>query len=327
MAPDSRSAPPPKKSRTLALSAAAVTAIALTAAGIGYLAGSSEPHDAKTRNGIAVAGNTTLPFPEVSRTAGLSRVKTDSPGDPVKIRPCPGPAPAGAHDCQGTEFLDDGAAVQMWCLQDTTAPQGYPATHRRWFYVIQSDRSPHPGRTGWIYSALIPTTEQIRVPDCTIERILAAGPLPTYPAEPTAEPTTAPPAPTGPPAAATPPPAAPATPKAPEPTPPPTTPTTEPPKAATHTIREQTGRFGAPAFLNAHGAKGPGERIPAHTWVDVECRVYAPEVESARNDGWWYRITTSPWNSSYYAAANAFMNGDAPGHTPPTNTDWSVPVC
>ncbi|MFJ7159204.1 hypothetical protein ACIQUQ_30240 [Streptomyces sp. NPDC101118] len=326
MASDSRSAPPPKKSRTLVLSAAAATAIAVTAAGIGYLAGSSEQHQDSRNGGLAVAGNTALPFPEVSRTSGLSRVKTDSPGDPVKIRPCPGLAPAGAHDCQGVEFLEDAAAVQMWCLKDTTAPQGYPATHKRWFYVIQADGSPHPGRTGWIYSALIPTTEQIRVPDCTIERILAAGPLPTYAPEPTA-----PPAPTTPPATTTPPPPPPSTSRAPEPPPPPPPPTTPPPteptKPAKRTISEQTGRHGAPAFLDAHGARGPGERIPAHTWVEVECRVYAPEIESARDDGWWYRIVTSPWNGSYYAAANAFMNGDAPGQTPPTNTDWSVPVC
>ncbi|MFD7836176.1 hypothetical protein [Streptomyces sp. NPDC059761] len=55
--------------------------------------------------------------------------------------------------------------------------------------------------------------------------------------------------------------------------------------------------------------------------------MYAPEIVSARGDGWWYRIATSPWNGSYYAAANAFMDGDAPGQNPLTNTDLSVPVC
>ncbi|WP_404962233.1 hypothetical protein [Streptomyces sp. 147326] len=113
--------------------------------------------------------------------------------------------------------------------------------------------------------------------------------------------------------------------KAPEPTiTKPATP--EPPQPAKRTIREQSGSKGSPTFLDPHGAKGPSGRIPAHSWIEVECRVYAPEIETANPDGWWYRIASHPWNGRY-AVANTFMNGDTPGQTPATNTDWSVPVC
>ncbi|MFF3863381.1 hypothetical protein [Streptomyces sp. NPDC002209] len=82
-----------------------------------------------------------------------------------------------------------------------------------------------------------------------------------------------------------------------------------------------------PAFRNPHGVKGLGERVPVHAWVDVECRVFALEVDSANPDGWWYRIVTSPWSGSYYAVANMFMNGGAPGQSLPAKTDSSVSVC
>ncbi|MFF4427663.1 hypothetical protein ACFYZ4_00665 [Streptomyces sp. NPDC001513] len=322
-----RSAPPRGKTRRLALSAAAVTAIAVAAAGIGYAAGHSGPA-ADDKGRLEAAGKpSALPFPEITRTSGLSRVKTDSPGYPVKIRPCPGLAPQGSHDCQGVVQLEDGAAVQMWCLQDGMAPEGYPATHKRWFYVIQAEGSPKPGETGWVYSALIPPSEQIRVPDCTIERILEAGPLPPAQPDPDPDPTKAPE-----PTHAPPSPVPPVT-KAPVPTatppvvPPPATTPPPPPPPARHTVREQSGSHGSPTFLTPRNASGPGERIPAHAWVEVECRVHEPGIETANPGGWWYRIASSPWNGRYYAVANTFMNGDTPGQQPPTDTDWSVPVC
>ncbi|MGW0754475.1 hypothetical protein [Streptomyces sp. NPDC002587] len=319
-------APSVKKPRRLALSAAAVTAIAATAAGIGYLAADRAPAAAPPGDvSVELAGKPGAgPHPEVTRSSGVSRVKSDSPGDPVKIRPCPGLNPYGTNDCPESwvRFVPDGTPVQMWCWTDSMAPDGYPADHKRWFYVIQAAGAPEPGEEGYVYSALIPVSEQITTPVCTAQRWLEIHPPSPAPPDPEPEPTKAPvpalpspaPLPVEPPV------------KAPEPEP--TKPATaEPPPPAKHTIREQSGSHGSPTFLNAHGAKGPGERIPAHTWVEVECRVFAPEIDSANPDGWWYRIATSPWNGSYYAVANTFMNGDTPGQNPPTNTDWSVPAC
>ncbi|MCX4632398.1 hypothetical protein [Streptomyces sp. NBC_01443] len=261
------------------------------------------------------------PHPEVTRTSGVSRVKSDSRGDPVKIRPCPGLNPYGTHDCPESSvlFVPDGTPVQMWCWTDSTvAPDGYPADHRRWFYVIQAPGSPNPGEEGYVYSALIPVSEQITTPVCTAQRCLELHP--PAPPDPEPEPTQAP-TPALP--SLTPSPVAPTV-KAPEPSPAKPA-TTAPPPPAKHPIREESGSHGSPTFLNAHGAKGPGEPIPAHTWVEVECRVYAPEIKSANPDGWWYRIASSPWNGSYYAVANTFMNGDTPGHTPATSTGRRAP--
>ncbi|MEV6582950.1 hypothetical protein AB0M92_32860 [Streptomyces sp. NPDC051582] len=328
MLPESRPTPPPppRQRRRIALSAAAVTAIAAAAAGIGYAAADRAPAPAGDVN-VEMAGKPGAnPHPEVTRNSGVSRVKSDSRGDAVKIRPCPGPNPYGSHDCPESTIVSvpDGTPVQMWCWTDSMAPDGYPSDHKRWFYVIQAPGSPEPGEEGYVYSALIPVSEQIITPVCTTQRLLELHPLPPAPPDPEPEPTNTP-APAPVPPSPAPQPAAP-TAKAPEPTPAKSAPA-EPPQPAKRTVREQSGSHGSPTFLNAHGAKGPGERVPAHTWVDVECRVYAPEIDSANPDGWWYRIATTPWNGSYYAVANTFMNGDAPGQSPPTNTDWSVPVC
>ena len=81
-------------------------------------------------------------------------------------------------------------------------------------------------------------------------------------------------------------------------------------------------------FTNPNNASGLGPRIAAYQWVDVACKVYAPQIASVNPDGYWYRIQSSPWNSAYYAPANTFWNGDVPGHTPYThNTDFNVPNC
>ncbi|KPI20894.1 hypothetical protein OV450_7734 [Actinobacteria bacterium OV450] len=328
MTPDSRSAPAPKRRRRLALSAAAVTVIAAAAAGIGYLAADRAPAHPDKVDVDLVGKPGAKPQPEVTRTSGVSRVKSDSPGDQVKIRPCPGPNPYGTHDCPESTIVSvpDGTPVQLWCwLDSSVAPDGYPADHKRWFYVIQAPGSPKPGEEGYVYSALIPVSEQIITPECTAQRWLELHPPAPAPAppDPEPEPANAPsqtPVPAKPPASVAP------TVKAPDPAPAqPAAP--KPPTPVKHTIREQSGSHGSPTFRNPHGAKEPGERVPAHAWVDVECRVLAPEIDSANPDGWWYRIVTSPWSGSYYAVANTFMNGDAPGQNPPTNTDRSVPVC
>jgi surface antigen len=93
------------------------------------------------------------------------------------------------------------------------------------------------------------------------------------------------------------------------------------------TWSEQEGHQGVNTFTNPYNASGMGTRIAAGQVVQVSCRVYAPQISSARPDGWWYRIQSAPWSDAYYSPANTFMNGD-PWTGPYThNTDWSVAVC
>jgi len=104
------------------------------------------------------------------------------------------------------------------------------------------------------------------------------------------------------------------------------TPTPTPTPQTTWT--EQSGTHGSPTFQNPNNASGQGTTVSAMSYVQVSCRIYAPQISSANPDGWWYRIASSPWNGAYYAVANTFWNGDIPGHPPYThNTDFAVPVC
>lgn len=101
-----------------------------------------------------------------------------------------------------------------------------------------------------------------------------------------------------------------------------TTPTPQP------TWTEQEGTHGAPTFQDPFNASSQGSTVPAMSFVQVSCRIYAPQISSANPDGWWYKIASSPWNGSYYAVANTFWNGDIPGQPPYThNTDFAVRVC
>lgn len=103
------------------------------------------------------------------------------------------------------------------------------------------------------------------------------------------------------------------------PVPAPTTPRTWP---------AQQGSRGVNTFLNPYNASGMGARIAPYQWVEVYCKVHAPQIVSANPDGYWYRIASPPWNGSYYSPANTFWNGDVPGRTPYThNTDFSIPDC
>jgi uncharacterized membrane protein YgcG len=105
-------------------------------------------------------------------------------------------------------------------------------------------------------------------------------------------------------------------------------PPTQSPPPPRSTWPEQQGSLGANTFLNPYNASGMGPKIPAWQWVDVSCKVYAPQIQSANPDGYWYRIASAPWSNSYYAVANTFWNGDVPGQKPYTHfTDWAVPNC
>jgi hypothetical protein len=107
------------------------------------------------------------------------------------------------------------------------------------------------------------------------------------------------------------------------------TPTPQPtPQPVPQRWPEQQGSRGANTFTNPFNASGVGVRIEPYQWVDVSCKVYAPQITSANPDGYWYRIASAPWNDQYYAVANTFWNGDIPGQTPYThNTDWAVRDC
>jgi hypothetical protein len=104
-------------------------------------------------------------------------------------------------------------------------------------------------------------------------------------------------------------------------------PPVEPPPPAT-TWSEQQGSLGANTFTNPYNASGMGQKIAPYQWVEVSCKVYAPQITSANPDGYWYRIASAPWSNAYYAVANTFWNGDVPGVKPYThNTDFVVPNC
>ncbi len=91
---------------------------------------------------------------------------------------------------------------------------------------------------------------------------------------------------------------------------------------------EQSGYLGSPTFSEPVSASGGGPRIAALEHVQVSCRVFAPQIESAEPGGYWYRIHSPPWNDAYYAVANTFWNGVGPGEGgEPVNTDFNVPDC
>ncbi|MGQ4437471.1 hypothetical protein [Streptomyces sp. SAS_260] len=298
----------------------ALTAVVLVSGGYAV---TTAHHDNATP---AADSKAATPAPEVTRPYGeISHVKPDQdPNDLVKLRSCTGPTPQGdpTGDCPIQDWLKPGTPVTMRCWTDLgVTPTGYPKSHHRWFYVTENDGAPHPGWAGWIYSALIPVPEQTRTPLCD-PALLAR--FPSVPDTPTPTPT-APPTPK----ATTPPPLSPV--PSPPPTPTPAPPSTPPPPtptpAAPQTVTEQSGTHGSPTFSDPYHASGPGPRIESMTQVEVFCRVYAPSIESAKPDGWWYKIG-GDWQGQYYAVANTFWNGDTPGQKPYThNTDWNVPEC
>lgn len=78
-------------------------------------------------------------------------------------------------------------------------------------------------------------------------------------------------------------------------------------------------------YTHAGGTQGP--TIPAFTTVQVVCRVTGFAVGNGNT--WWYLIGSSPWNSVYYASADAFYNnGATSGSLAGTPfVDPAVPVC
>lgn len=96
----------------------------------------------------------------------------------------------------------------------------------------------------------------------------------------------------------------------------------------TRRFKETAGEGGASTYANPHTLSEPGESVEPGQTVKVICRVYAPEPPSVNPDGYWYRLSSSPWKGKFFAPANSFWNGDVPGRRPYThNTDKRVPVC
>ena len=60
-------------------------------------------------------------------------------------------------------------------------------------------------------------------------------------------------------------------------------------------------------YSDAGGAEGP--EIPSNETIQIACKVTGFKVEDGNT--WWYRIASSPWNSSYYGSADAFYNDGA----------------
>jgi hypothetical protein len=92
--------------------------------------------------------------------------------------------------------------------------------------------------------------------------------------------------------------------------------------------REQAGSGGARTYSRPKSLSGESDAIEPGQFVLVSCKLYSPMPPSVKPDGYWYRLSSPPWNGKAYAPANSFWNGDVPGHKPYThNTDRSVPDC
>lgn len=102
-------------------------------------------------------------------------------------------------------------------------------------------------------------------------------------------------------------------------------------RAEQETFAHSVNTFPSPTRLTRRGPI-----IAAGQVVRVSCRIYAPSIPSVAPDGFWYRISSPPWNDQDYAPANTFLNGDlatrflhrATGKPAPVhNTDFAVTTC
>jgi hypothetical protein len=92
------------------------------------------------------------------------------------------------------------------------------------------------------------------------------------------------------------------------------------------TFLSETPEKGAvTTFRDYEDATGEGQEIGADQTVEVSCKIFAPMIESAEPEGFWYRIHSKPWDDEYYAVANAFRNISGAGEG--IDTDPNVPNC
>jgi hypothetical protein len=135
---------------------------AATAAGISLVAiGTAKP------NGISSTAAAVI------RPSGYSEVVSDDPHSGVALRGCPYPPPAGTTtmSCAPIDRLRTGSFVIMRCWEDDSPPS---STYKspRWFYVNEVNGI-HRDWSGYVYSAMIPVSQQIIVPHCTSQIINA----------------------------------------------------------------------------------------------------------------------------------------------------------
>jgi hypothetical protein len=78
-------------------------------------------------------------------------------------------------------------------------------------------------------------------------------------------------------------------------------------------------------YSNAGGTQGP--TIASNQTVQIACTVQGFKVADGNTS--WYRIASSPWNSAYYASADAFYNNGATsgGLSGTPFVDPKVPAC
>ncbi len=114
---------------------------------------------------------------------------------------------------------------------------------------------------------------------------------------------------------------------APEPTPGAGSESTPPPSPPASTYAETSGSVVHTwtDYSDAGGAEGP--EIPSNDTVQVACKITGFAVEDGNT--WWYLVASSPWNSAYYASADAFYNnGQTSGSLIGTPfVDPAVPDC
>ncbi|SES14035.1 hypothetical protein SAMN04487983_103286 [Streptomyces sp. yr375] len=173
-----------RRGRVLATTLALLTSVALT--GCGSDTPDDDHHQQQEQKAVAA------PTTRAERTSTV-----DAGGQPegVALRGCP----FVVHDVQHAdvavtclsvhERLPTGTQVTMRCWTDTDtgtlgdwgrALKGEPRV-QRWFYVTVADGE-HAGQSGYVYSDLVPRTEQTKTPHCTPEI------LQKYPYSPHVEP-------------------------------------------------------------------------------------------------------------------------------------------
>jgi len=89
---------------------------------------------------------------------------------------------------------------------------------------------------------------------------------------------------------------------------------------------EEYSKNGASTFRFLDGSS-PGQPLEFEEYVQVSCKIYNTTLQSAKPDGYWYRISSFPWDNHYYAVANTFLNGDPPSGPYTHNTDFKIPDC
>lgn len=102
---------------------------------------------------------------------------------------------------------------------------------------------------------------------------------------------------------------------------------TSSPAMADQTYNETTGGA-ANTWTDYNSAGGTaGPRIAANQTVQIACKLAGFRVQDGNT--WWYRIASTPWNSSFYVSADAFYNnGSTSGSLLGTPyVDSAVPDC